>query len=108
MKFDEVRSTLISKDIDIFVCTETWLTEKHDVNVVAIDGYVCFRDDRRDRIGGGVGIWVKDKVPVQRCSIPSLPGIESAMLCLTASKVILFAMYILGCGDFWILMSIVF
>ena len=48
MKFDEIRTTVLMKDIDIFVCTETWLNDKHEESLFAIPGFNCFREDRCD------------------------------------------------------------
>lgn len=76
---EELRWTLHSRDVDIFACSESWLGEKHDDNIVSISGFRVFREDRKERIGGGVAVWVKDSIAVNRhiCSHP--PELE----CLT-------------------------
>lgn len=82
------------KDIDIFVCTETWLNERHGDGLMAIPGYSCFREDRQDRIGGGVAIWVRDCVPAQRLALSSPSQVESLMLRIVSSNLIVLALYI--------------
>ena len=94
MKFDEIRTSVLIKDIDIFVCTETWLNDKHEESLFAIPGFNCFREDQRDRIGGGVAIWMKDFLQVQRYLLFAPTEIESLVIRLPSVNLILFAVYI--------------
>ena len=46
----------ILKDIDIFVCVETWLKEE---NKIEFSGFNCYRKDRRHSRGGGILILLR-------------------------------------------------
>jgi hypothetical protein len=66
-KIDEIRATVSSKDLHIFAATESWLTPDMPDQIMSIDGYTIFRDDRSDgRIGGGVAIWTKSVLQPSR------------------------------------------
>lgn len=59
-KFDHIRATIKTKNIDVFAATESWLTDEHSDSFLSVDDFNVFRDDRSDgRIGGGVITWVK-------------------------------------------------
>ena len=74
---DIITSTLILKNIDCFVASETWFQQHHTESMTHIPGYVCYRDDRTDRVGGGVGIWSKHAFCPERIPIVGKPdGIE--------------------------------
>lgn len=94
MKMDELRSTLFLKKIDLFVCTETWLSEEHDDDFVNISNYNCFRNDRRQRIGGGVAVWIRNDFPIHLPQVIIPDCIECVALCIKSSRIILLAMYI--------------
>ena len=66
---DEISTTLKSKDIGIFVASETWFRDIHTESVSEINGYSCFRDDRLHRVGGGVAIWAKHELRPRRILI---------------------------------------
>ena len=93
-KMDEVSATLNARRIDIFVCTESWLnTSKH--GNVCIPGYVCLREDRQDRIGGGVAVWLRDSIVFSRRRILHCPTeIECLVVVLHTFKFLLFSAYI--------------
>ena len=61
---DEISATLRTKQVDVFVCSETWFhPDKHDRCVSTIPGYNCARQDRLTRVGGGVAVWIRDCIP---------------------------------------------
>jgi len=93
-KIDELRHMLSVNSIDIFACSESWLSEKHHDNIVAIDGYKCFREDRQHKIGGGVAVWVKDSIQVKRCSFLHLQIFDAIALSLVSFRVVLILLYI--------------
>lgn len=79
-----------------FICiTETWLKPEIPTNAIDIDGFVCYRDDRTDRKGGGVCIFAR-KSCVKQWSVVNKPNnFEVLMLQFTVPfKVILCVMYI--------------
>ena len=63
-KMDELRAIASTDRPDIIALTETWInTDKR--NFIAefhIQGYNMFKTDRIDRRGGGVAIYIKDKI----------------------------------------------
>lgn len=62
-KLDELRSVLGNYLFDVVGVTETWLHEKISSNAVGIPGYVLCRCDRPDDFGGGgVGLYISDKI----------------------------------------------
>ncbi len=94
MKFDEIRTTVLLHEIDIFACTESWLSDKVENSAVSISGYNCFRNDRSSRRGGGVAVWIKDHFPMCCETLPPDNGIECLLLLLTSCKVALFVAYV--------------
>lgn len=93
-KLDELRYTLPSNHIDIFACSESWLNEKHDDNVISIIGYKVYREDRKHRIGGGVAVWIGDSIPVCRLHCDHPLQFECLSLHLTSFGILLLVVYI--------------
>ena len=57
--FEQIVTDVNSIGADIIILTETWLKEKHADDAVTISGYICLRNDRVKRGGGGVAAFVK-------------------------------------------------
>ena len=55
-KLSEIRAECINTNYDIRFVSETWF---NDQSVVNIDGYKCFRRDRKSKKGGGVCIYTR-------------------------------------------------
>ena len=53
---------LAGYEVDIAIITETHLKQKHSNNLFAIDGYTLFRRDRAGRRGGGVAMYVNNRL----------------------------------------------
>lgn len=61
-KFDEFCCQLLSLNVDVAICTETWLSSNDLNDAFNVKGYVCHRTDRRnDRGRGGIALWTKNK-----------------------------------------------
>ena len=59
-KMDHIRTLISAKVPSVFAVTESWFTSDLPDNMISIDGFYVFRDDRNDgRFGGGVAIWVR-------------------------------------------------
>lgn len=58
--FNNFASLLIENGFHMLGVSETWLGEQLPSNLVHIDGFKFFRQDRVGRRGGGVGLYVKD------------------------------------------------
>lgn len=57
--FGEICDMVKEKHFSIFAVTETWLSDNITSDIVAIQGYRFFRNDRLGR-GGGVGVYVNN------------------------------------------------
>ena len=59
-KLDELLLVLSNLQPDLLCLTETWLTPEVNSNLVYINGFTLFRNDRIRRKGGGTAIYVRD------------------------------------------------
>ena len=92
-KMDEARHVVLSQNVDIFACSESWLKSTHADNIVAIPGYNCFRDDRQYASGGGVAVWVKDSIVAKRFPVKFV-GCECVILTFPVFQVVFVALYV--------------
>ncbi len=65
-KIDELRVFLQHDKIDICCITETWLKDTIDYNVINIQNYQLLRKDRIHAQHGGVALYVKDNIKLDR------------------------------------------
>ena len=65
-----------------------------DHNVTSIKDYVCIRDDRVNRIGGGVAFWIRSSIVINCVTCSHPPGFECLVVKLPALKLILMALYL--------------
>lgn len=94
-KLDCVAATINLKDIDCFVATESWLNEKHTNSMIGIPGYSSFRDDRLNRIGGGVIMWIKQSFTCKQNVLVDKPlEIECVAVTISSSRTIMIGCYI--------------
>ena len=56
---EELEAKGDSEEYDIVTVSETWFKEESNCTT-GLEGYKVYRCDRKERIGGGVAIWVKD------------------------------------------------
>lgn len=93
-KMDELSHLLKVKNIDIFMCSESWLNEKHTDSIISIEGYTVFREDRTHTIGGGVAAWIKNSIHVRRlaCTHPSY--FECLSLLLADFDIVVLLLYV--------------
>ena len=59
---EHLAADLVGFNVDIAVVTETHLKTKHADDHFNIDGYALFRRDRSGRRGGGVAVYVSDRL----------------------------------------------
>ncbi len=72
---------------DILIFTETWLTPNTINTDLRIPNFnLPFRYDRKDRIGGGVAIYVRDTLHAKQRNDLSLNGLESVWIELITHK----------------------
>ena len=81
-----MRFLLLSGLYDLIFCTETWLNEtvSDDILCSSTD-YNVFRNDRFDRVGGGVAIFCKNSLRVCKTEIMT---VSELLICdlITTSK----------------------
>ncbi len=54
-----LRALTASRNIDVIVLTETWLSSQIEVNELTLSGYSLLRRDRRIGAYGGVATFIK-------------------------------------------------
>lgn len=64
-KIYDVHQLLITHNIDILCISETWLSESIPDDIVALEGFFLFRNDRDGR-AGGVAIFIRNNIQCQR------------------------------------------
>jgi len=60
-KQEELGAIIQQDGYDLVAITETWWDNSHDWHAV-MDGYVLFRKHRSTRRGGGVSLYVREKL----------------------------------------------
>lgn len=75
----ELTATMVNKNVDVAIITETWLTPN---TTFKINNYNCIRQDREDgRKGGGCVILVKNSIPFAEINRNiAIPGTERVMV----------------------------
>ena len=74
---------------DIVCITETWLDELMPDSLVHIPGFVCFRRDRPSGLrGGGVCVYLNEKIPCKLLHEYEDTSIESIWITATPRKLV--------------------
>ena len=63
---DELRLECATRKPDIIVITESWLSTCHDDSIFHIRNYILFRQDRLNKSGGGVAVWINASLHSER------------------------------------------
>ena len=61
-KFDDLILSVSSFNPSLVMVTESWLTDSMISGLFEIPNFCFYRQDRRDRKGGGVCMWVSDRI----------------------------------------------
>ena len=78
-KFDQLKS-LVQDKVDILVVTESKLDDRFPDSQFHIQGYkVAFRKDR-NKIGGGIIVFVRDDIPRKKLNVRIAEDIEALFL----------------------------
>ena len=56
----------LDKKFDIIALTETWLTQNDDLNFYNLEGYTIEHINRKQKLGGGIIIYVNNKLSTSR------------------------------------------
>ena len=62
--FNLIEACILDDDYDFFAISETFLTGIDSDDLIALDGYTFYRNDR-EKEGGGIGVYVKSNYPVK-------------------------------------------
>lgn len=79
MKFDEIKHLFDDCKYDIIGVSETWLKSYISDKSVEIKGFKTFRNDRCWRRGGGVSLYISDKLKVRLVSNYMNEGIVESL-----------------------------
>lgn len=85
-KLDELCLVALNLKPDIIFVTETWLNERFDDDSLHVPRYNLFRCDRQDRRGGGVCLWISEKLPSSYIPILSCPSSIECLLLEVRTK----------------------
>ena len=58
---EELEGKVDNEEYDIVAMSETWFKEESNWRT-GLEGYKVYQCDRKERIGGGGAIWVKDSI----------------------------------------------
>ena len=69
----ELKAILDETDFDAVSISETWLRSRTPKDRFEINGYKIFRNDRKNKRGGGVCLYVREEYDCKRIKIPNNP-----------------------------------
>ena len=69
----ELKSILDNTDFDAVSISESWLRSNTPKDRFEINGYNIFRNDRKNKRGGGVCLYVREEYQCKRIKIPNSP-----------------------------------
>ena len=78
-KIDLLQAYIETFNLDVVFVTETWFHQNVLNGEVNINGYECYGQDRADRIGGGVAIYVKTTIQCAR--LDNIGRFKEALWC---------------------------
>jgi len=82
-------------NIDVIICTETWLNDSFPTEAFNIRGFSCFRSDRANGArGGGVAVWCKSQLRPEMCLLPTNSNFEICCVCLPLARLIVIGIYL--------------
>ena len=94
LKLDELRILTATHSPDCVAVTETWLNKTIPDSILFIPNYSLFRVDRPDRIGGGVCLYINDKLWPESVEQLSFRGIESITVRIKSLDIFMWCLYI--------------
>ena len=89
-----IRASVDKKNIDCFVAIESWLSSQHSDELLAVDGFLAFRDDRLHRSGGSVIVWVRYSFNPLILHLSDKPPSIECVAVILRTRLLLVACYI--------------
>jgi len=92
--FDEIRELFGPLNFDIITISESWLKPSINSHVVALPGYILYRNDRTNKKCGGVAAYIKEDIKCKvlystPCDYSARPEFMFLELCLPGAKALL-------------------
>ena len=69
----ELKEIVRKTKFDVISISESWLTQNTPKDRFQIEGFKIFRNDRKNKRGGGVCVFVRDHYECKKIRIPNLP-----------------------------------
>ena len=63
--------------LDLFACSETWITPQVDINSLQVSGYNIITDNRTFSTGGGVALYLKSSFEYHLRNDLKIAGVEN-------------------------------
>ncbi len=97
-KFDDLKTLASTIQLDVISISESWLKPQTNTSELTFDKFDntdhIFRNDRRNRVGGGVVVWVKNDLICTRLAKLETQNTESVWISIrTKAKTIIFGAY---------------
>ena len=96
-KFDELCVLQSSYHPLIITVTESWLKPEIDSNLLHLQFYTLFRDDRESRTGDGVCVWVHDSLRPQQLPTSKSNLFDHLFIYLESIRLLLLSVYFPPC-----------
>ena len=94
-KFDQLICQSFVSNVDVIICTETWLNNNYPAEAFNIQGFSCFRGDRDNGArGGGVAVWSKSHLRPVICPFPANSNFEICCVRLATISLIVIGIYL--------------
>jgi hypothetical protein len=75
-KFDEFSTVIQDLDVDIAGISESWFSDNKPIEHFDIDNFVLITKSRTHKRGGGVAIYAREDLRVERADIPVPKDLE--------------------------------
>ena len=93
-KLESISVTIQQQNIKCLALAETWFNNNHSVEMTQIPEYQCFRDDRCNKVGGGVAIWAHFSLQPSCFILEGKPSYVEAVAVRVMSWLFIICIYI--------------
>ena len=94
-KFDEFVCQLFTLNVDVAICTETWLSSCVPNEAFNVNGFDCHRTDRRNDSGyGGVALWTRKNLRTRKLLFPVYDLLEVCAIQISSLKLLVIGIYL--------------
>jgi len=94
-KLDDIRLTVTNLQPHIISISETWLHNNINDDLIKIPNYSVFRNDRADKKGGGVAVWIHNSIRCKSVALSNIPcDINCVVVLIPVSKLIFISLYV--------------